>query len=332
MNAVGVGALATLGLFLVAGGQLLYAARQAHREQVLMVVELGDRWKGLRRSWDLLLLVSRGPGDYYINTSLEEVQAYAAIVSEDEELDARTEDSAERYENLVYRVRPYEMAVQDVGRFLSQIGFLILNGQLRPELAYAILGTEVVRNSRAIRVLTDTHAPPLGWKGQIDCKEVGDRQPPPGERFRQNLRNWFDYHPGIRRRLLIVLDILWAEAARLEDLERYDLALAATIKERCRTGERNRKRLMKEAVKLGHRLRGRRLARRLLHAEFQSQFARGGVPRNLRGEESFVQVSPQYPASNGSRSAYLSRKEAQARLSAVLLIAIALIVAASWSD
>ena len=62
------------------------------------------------------------------------------------------------------------------------------------------------------------------------------------------IQDWLIYRDGIRRRCLILIDLLWAEAARLEDLPPDDLLNAACAKEK--TGWMNRKRIYNECKRV----------------------------------------------------------------------------------
>jgi hypothetical protein len=62
------------------------------------------------------------------------------------------------------------------------------------------------------------------------------------------MQDWLIYHDGLRRRCLILIDILWAEAVRLEDLPPSDIRSAADAK--IKTGKLNRRRLFNETIRL----------------------------------------------------------------------------------
>ena len=86
--------------------------------------------------------------------------------------------------------------------------------------------------------------------------------------------------------MLALLDLLWAEAAKRRDLSARDLALAATIKQRLKTGARNRRRVRRLAALGGHRWQGHKLSQSLRYAERRRWFRPEGVqmPRALREE------------------------------------------------
>lgn len=127
----------------VALSQFLFIWRQAQREQVLFHRDLNDSWTQLRPAWDRTILLARGPDDHYVNAAGIDKRAVA-------QGDAEV-------------VRAHEVAAQDVIRFLGGLGLLVLDGKLKPSTVYAALGTEVVRNSRPLRILTESRPPPPAW-------------------------------------------------------------------------------------------------------------------------------------------------------------------------
>jgi len=77
-----------------------------------------------------------------------------------------------------------------------------------------------------------------------------------------------------------MVDLLWAEAARLEDLPPSDLIMAADAK--ARSGHLNRARLSSEVRRLGGwgaNRRSRQLVRFLRHAEWRSRPWTRGLSR-----------------------------------------------------
>lgn len=254
-------AIATLAS-VVALSQFFFIRRQSHREQVLLLRDLSASWNNLRGAWDRAILLARGPDDHYVNASDADK---AAVASGDDEV-----------------VRAHEVSAQDVIRFLASIAMLVLDGKLKPSTAYAALGTEVVRNSRPLRTLTEHHPPPAAWAMTIYIEQEWMEHDRPRS---DALRFWASYHVGTKRRLDIILDILWAQAVRLRDLPMYDVAMAAEVKELFDTGRRNRDRSSIEAWRLRRPYVAIRLRRLLRAAEYRSITNPFGVARSAARRE-----------------------------------------------
>lgn len=168
-------------------------------------------------------------------------------------------------------------SVRNVCGILSDICQRIMQGQLHVQEAYPLFGTEFLRHSAAMRsILDDSYLPIYGATGPSDVDRRHDY-------VRQEVKTWLVCHDGIRRRCLILIDLLWAEAARLEDLPPTDLERAAKAKKT--TGKQNRTRLRNEVLRLNGPFaifRGLRLARFLQHAEYQGSICRIGLnPKRL---------------------------------------------------
>ncbi len=89
--------------------------------------------------------------------------------------------------------------------------------------------------------------------------------------IRIRIQDWLIYHDGLRRRCLILIDLLWAEAARLNDLPPDDLESAANAK--IKTGKLNRIRVFKETIKINgcnKLILALKLSRFLKNAEYRS--------------------------------------------------------------
>lgn len=105
------------------------------------------------------------------------------------------------------------------------------------------------------------------------------------ESVRNELQDWLIYHDGIRRRCLILIDLLWAEAARLEDLPPGDLKSAADAKEQ--SGHLNRRRLVEECRRLNvlkYGIRGISLSCFLRNAEYKKKGFMPGIDRRRLDE------------------------------------------------
>jgi len=94
------------------------------------------------------------------------------------------------------------------------------------------------------------------------------------------LQDWLTYHDGLRRRCLILIDLMWAEATRMEDLPPSEMKSAAEAKQA--TGHMNRQLLYREVLRLNGIWRiflAIRLTYFLRRAEYFSWFNLGGLTK-----------------------------------------------------
>lgn len=231
-----------------------------------MLRELDATWQTMRDRWHRMILLADGADDFYINADPQTVQEYRQAVAGQPR--AGLEPTPTVWQPTL---RPFEVAAIDVYRFFVWVGLLVLDGSLHPKTAYGVLGTEVARRSRPVRALLAAEAMGLTYAGTIFKTDLPMAAPvPPGG----VLHPWAQMHPGIAQRVAILLDVLWAEAAVLEDLGDYDLAYAATVKEVRGTGRRNRRRALSAALRLRSPIAALRLTRRLRRSEWRSLLIR----------------------------------------------------------
>lgn len=191
------------------------------------------------------------------------------------------------------RSHEFEQAERDVLTFLATLASVVFRGRLSPDLAYTVVGLDVVRRSRQIRVLLGTEE--AHWtiekisseteerKGENEISdeslervvldEIGDDEDGPECPWVY----WVDSLPGLTDRVYGLLDILWAEAARRYDLQTHDLVAAALLKHSRGSGLRNRLRVRRIAKEHGSRLATWKLEWGLLSGEF----LRTGPPRKI---------------------------------------------------
>lgn len=255
--------------------------RSGRRADVALLHDQIERWRQLGSHWSRAVLVGRGPNAFYLTSSTEDVRAYVETIKRYRTLVNDSNDSDDWYEEYKasYRdIAEYKGAAQAVLKFLSAVGFLIVDGKLSPRLAYATLGTEVLRHGAALRQLIDQ--PPPDPTNPFIPQAGPPKELELGDEVRSWVQEWLTYHPGTGRRTLILLDVLWAEAAHLRDLSIGELQWAAAAKEAFGTGRRNRSRLSQECRRLGHPILAIRLSRRLRFSEYRSTFILGkGVQR-----------------------------------------------------
>jgi hypothetical protein len=139
-------------------------------------------------------------------------------------------DAHQRFDETA-DLTPWNQAAKDVLRFLAEVCGMVLRGHIQPADAYEALGAEIARNGGAIRTLLE-----------------------------DKVASWLIVQPGLKLRVLVMIDLMWAEGAQLGELETQPTPKqAAEYKQRSGSGERNRKR----AQLLARRMSGRRAARRI---------------------------------------------------------------------
>lgn len=260
-------AAGTVTYVVLTAGLLALAFRQARRDEVSLISALSDRWGRAQGDWVKAMLIARGPTAYYNIASPSETHRYATLLSELEECRTAGPNAAgwlDVHQVLANRSREYEEAAGATIELLAGIGLLILRGRLSPSGAYAVLGPQLARNAGSLRML-------------LPGSNSDGRQ---GSGLAWNVRNWATYRPGVVRRVLILVDVVWAEAVRLGDLAPYELAAAADAK-RAGTGKRNRNRLRREISRVSPMARGRawKLSRLLRRAEWRHRGRGLGLDR-----------------------------------------------------
>ena len=257
MDSATITALAT-GLLVIVGlaqvGVLIAQRRQSRLE---LVETYWRRWRESRKAWGTVVFFGREDGEFY-------------QVAEPAQLDDFRHEthSADSSGPTTWALD----AIRSVSGVMSDVCIRVLQGQIDIGDAYPIFGSELLRQSRPLRVLLDSSYPIRVWS-----EESSDYWNPHQE-IRRELQTWLVYHDGVRRRCLILLDLLWAEAARLEDLPPDELLGAANAKRV--SGHRNRDRLSKECIRLRGPLgffRSYVLSRHIRHAEHKRSHSRIGL-------------------------------------------------------
>lgn len=244
-------ALATGLLVLVGLAQVFVLIAQKRQQRLDLAETYRKRWQESLEDWAAVVFIGREEGAFYQVASKDQFERLTASVH-----------GSELCSRDVWAVS----SIRNVSSIMSDVALRILQGQLTVSDAYPIFGTELLRHSYALRALLD---PP-------HCQPNYGRLGPSNEQrrhdsIRHHLQDWLIYHDGIRRRCLILIDLLWAEAARLEDLPPDELKSAADAKRT--TGALNRARLAAEHIRLRGRLRlchRRKLLEFLRHAEYQA--------------------------------------------------------------
>ena len=253
MDSNAITAIATVFLVIV-GVQQIRILHLQHRQLQLTLIEgYRTQWREIREHYASLVFIGRNSNEYY-------------QLLDEKDLNLLRKNTAEASLS-----KPTVWALDAAKAFfplLSTISQKILQNELSVSDVYSLFGTEFLRHCRPIRVLL-----------QQDYHQYYPDSDQKHQRIRSEIQGWLIYHDGIRRRSLILIDLLWAEAARLEDLPPEDLASAAIAK--LKTGRMNKKRLLEEANRLDHRfsIHVHRLMRFLNHAELSRFGSRRGLKK-----------------------------------------------------
>ncbi|MNM52642.1 hypothetical protein D3C81_637270 [compost metagenome] len=256
-------AIATGLLVLVGIAQVVILVGQRRQLRLDLAETYRRRWAECRKDWAGLVFIGRAAGEFYQVGDRETVQVLEKAVAQYDgcSRDAWVSD-----------------AVRSVTSMLSDVSLRILQGQLHVSDVYPIFGTELLRHSRALRILLDVDYKHSGYGLCDDPDHVRKH-----DYLRGHVQEWLIYHDGIRRRCLILIDLLWAEAARLEDLPPSELKSAADAKKG--SGKDSRNRLFGEFKRLNGVTafrRGRRLRNFLRHAEYRQKLSKTGIdPKRL---------------------------------------------------
>lgn len=244
-------ALATVLLVVVGAAQVKILSGQRQQQRLDWAEMYRSRWTELRGDWATIVFLGRRANDFYQVAHHDRLQELREAVQ------APAKEIASSWA---------QASVRNLCGMLSDLCTRILQGHIKIQEVYPIFGTELLRQGAPLRALLDNRSDHLKCYGTMGPTEEESRH----DRLRSEITTWLVCHDGIRRRCLIMIDLLWAEAARLEDLPPYELVSAADSK--VRTGHLNRARLRTESRRLGGWIawrRSRRLARILRYAEWR---------------------------------------------------------------
>jgi hypothetical protein len=244
-------ALATVLLVIVGIAQAGILSGQRQQQRLDWAEMYRIRWTELRGDWATIVFLGRKVSDYYQIAHHEKLQELREASSK------HPRDVASSWA---------QASVRNVCGMLSDLCSRILQGHIKIQEVYPIFGSELLRQGASLRTLLDGKSDYLKCYGSLGPTEEESRH----DQLRSEMTTWLVCHDGIRRRCLIMIDLLWAEAARLEDLPPFELMAAADAKKR--SGYMNRARLSTEVRRLGGRgawRRARGLTKMLRYAEWR---------------------------------------------------------------
>ncbi len=240
-------AIATILLVLVGLAQILVLNSQKRQTRIALIAQYRQLWTKCKEYFGNVIFIGRETGEYYQTHNQRKLKELEELVSQ-HRLDMPTTWALE--------------SVQNVFSVLDELTIRILQGHLKISDTYPIVGTGFLRHSRPLRKLLDSDYHSTYFSNHSDKNH---------RQIHKEMQDWLIYHDGLRRRCLILIDVLWAEAVKLEDLPPSDIRSAADAKKK--TGKLNRKRIFKETIRLNGLKKlflAMKLSRFLKRAEYKS--------------------------------------------------------------
>lgn len=217
-------AIATVLLVLVGLVQIFVLFSQRKQTRIALTEQYRQLWDSLKKYWGNVIFIGRENGEYY--QVLNEVSVNIL------------QEEAKKHRLDTPTIWALE-SIQKVCGALGEISTRVLQGHLNIEDIYPIFGTQFLRQTRPLRQLLEPE-----YQIFYQTDETTEQH----KLIRTEIQDWLVYHDGLRRRCLILIDLLWAEASRLEDLPPYDMQSGAEAKKN--TGNLNRKRVFNEITRL----------------------------------------------------------------------------------
>jgi hypothetical protein len=240
-------AIATVLLVLVGLVQIFVLFAQKKLARIALTEQYRQLWNSLKNYWGNVVFIGREYGEYY--QILDEASINAL----------KTETTKHKLHTpTIWALE----SIQKVCGTLGEISTRVLQGHLNVVDIYPIFGTQFLRQSRPLRQLLEPE-----YQNSYQPDEINEQH----KRIKTEIQDWLVYHDGLRRRCLILIDLLWAEAVRLEDLPPDDMQSAADAKKN--KGDLNKRRVFEETIRLNgiinifHALK---LSRYLRNAEYCS--------------------------------------------------------------
>lgn len=256
MNNDTIISLTSILLVLISAAQIGILIIQNRQSRLQLINDYRRRWLDAHKNWGEVIFIGRDPDEYYHVIDEQTLNELKNLMQN------KTSEGQTIWAHN---------SIQVVCGLLNEVSLRILQGQLYVADAYPIFGTELLRHSSPLRILLDTERESLLFHYQENAKHM---------KIRNEIQDWLIYHDGIRRRCLILIDLLWAEAVRLEDLPPDDMRSAADSK--IKTGHLNRNRVFNEVYRLKglpRILLAVKLYYFLYHSEYYSIFNWVGISK-----------------------------------------------------
>ncbi|RXJ75338.1 hypothetical protein CRU86_08545 [Aliarcobacter skirrowii] len=249
-------AFATFMLVIVGITQVKSLTTQNRQSQLIFIEEYRKRWLRSRKDWGVIVFLGRNDDDYYQVVKDKIIKEFILL-----------RDNSNLSMPSVWALD----SARIIFTLMNDICIKLLKNQIKINDVYPIFGTELLRNSNPLRKLLEKSY--YGVHSRFNNEKHN--------RLRREIQDWLIYHDGVRRRCLILIDLLWAEASRLEDLPPYDVKSAAEAK--LISGEFCRNRIYKECKQLNNFFGifiGMKLSHFLKHSEYKTPCSNIGVDKN----------------------------------------------------
>jgi len=251
-----------------------WAARsQARQAETQLSQALVSQWRSLERDWQVALMLAIGPGGYYVTLPVEDQRNFVALhesygaaghyyfdsLGKLESATAAelgiTPEARAFYEALgeaEQRTRLHEVAtsIDRILDFMFQASGGILDGRLRVGTVYESFGIRILNNAASVRKL-----------------------------LREDYYSGYLFS-GIAERVLALVDLLWAYAVAVGDVQESNGQYVARHKQSTGSGAMNRLRVRNLCMVRGAHVRAYRLEWLLTAAEVSSP--RGVMLQRLR--------------------------------------------------
>lgn len=247
-------AVATVLLVIVGLAQVFVLISQKRQTRIALIAEYRQIWNEYKDHWGNIIFIGRDVDEYYQVITTERIRVLKNL--------------EDKYANDAPTIWARESS-QKIFGFLGEVSTRLLQGHLTVADVYPIFGTELLRQSYPIRrLLESSYSKPYGRYMELNNHVY----------IRREVQSWLVYHGGLQRRCLILIDLLWAEAVKLEDLPPSDVISAAKAKKE--TGKLNKERLFNEVINISgfqSIFWALKLRRHLTRAEYASTFNRIGI-------------------------------------------------------
>jgi hypothetical protein len=217
--------------------QLAFVRQQARRNDAALLKDLRSGWTEVRGSWRIVIASIVDVDDFYApHLSAEDrsiLERLGQAIMDDNWVDDRSD------------IKWLDAHIADVRMYLTQLAELVVSGRVSVDVAYSVVGFDLVPHNRPLRVLV----------GAAESSGLTGRQ------------IWWHFNTldaklaGHRRLVVALGDLLWAEAIRRGDLSPHHVRTVAEHKRTSTSGSLARFRLKTLARRLGN---SRRSTRRLL--------------------------------------------------------------------
>ena len=258
-------------LVLVGLAQVMMLINQKRQNQLALLQEYRNRWNAYRKHWAIVIFVGRYEDEFYQVADSKLQLELTKLVNKN----SKNSHDIWALESISY-----------VCNTLSDVCLRVIQGQLDIKDVYPLFGSELLRHSRPLRVLLDVYYESVYYSTAHNGPRYSNKLSN-HEQVRRELQSWLIYHDGIRRRCLILIDILWAEATRLEDLSPSDIEIAANAKQDSGSGKKSRVRLAKEIRTINYFFPAYRLFKLTTHlrnSEFKKYTWQVGIDRRKLAE------------------------------------------------